>query len=118
MCSEHVLLVCWGSGGGFHERLQQAKRRLAGLPSERVSVADAQWCEDTETLDRLLHHFIEAGGEGVVLRHSASQHRAGRSRDVLKVKSSYDAEALPTVGIEPASGWPTSTAAYLASGRP
>jgi len=43
------------------------------------------------------------GGEGLMLRHPTARHRAGRTSDLLKVKSFQDDEALIT-GYEQGKG--------------
>ena len=39
-----------GVGGGFEERLQRARERLAGIDPQRVMVVNAEPCEDVATI--------------------------------------------------------------------
>jgi DNA ligase-1 len=82
------------AGGGFVDRLQHARARLAGAVSERVQMVETTPCEDDATKTRLLSEVLARGGEGLMLRRADSAFRAGRSEDLLKVKWTDDAEAL------------------------
>lgn len=110
-----------GVGGGFSDRLEVARARLHpvattapagvavsaqqseqpqpegspfGEPSAAcVHVVATVPCEDGPTKEALLAAVVSGGGEGLILRRAASRFVAGRSRDLLKVKLWYDAEA-------------------------
>ena len=99
---KHLRYIVFDSptaAGGYVERLEAARSRLAGAPPGRVHVVQALPCEDVATKDALLQRVVDAGGEGLVLRRAAAPWRAGASnestrRDLLKIKPSYDAEAV------------------------
>lgn len=59
-----------------------------------------EMCRGADHLMEELAHVEQVGGEGLMLRNAASVHRGGRTNDLLKVKSFYDAEALITAHEE------------------
>ncbi|MDO5694001.1 MAG: DNA ligase [Pseudomonadota bacterium] len=79
--------------GTFDERL----RALAGLVARIdqpwvLAVPQRKVASDAE-LQALLRDVVRGGGEGLMLRRGASLHQAGRSGDLLKLKTHDDAEA-------------------------
>jgi len=106
------------AGGGFLERMEFARARLATLaeaaaeaaagvagarPAGQRVLVTATWpCQDVQTKDLLLQEVLEMGGEGLILRRQSSVFYAGVSpaRDMLKVKPFADAEALILPPVE------------------
>ena len=82
------------AGGGYTERLEKARARLADVIGERVRVVVPVACGNAAEKQRLLDRVTDAGGEGIVLRRAAATWRCGSERrDLLKVKRWHDAEA-------------------------
>lgn len=112
----YIVFDAPSAAGGFVERLEYAAKRLAesllsgtggstetgpgpsgaAMPaaSPRVRVTSTEACEDAATVRRLLACVEARGGEGLILRRADAPFRAGRSRDLLKVKSIHTAEAV------------------------
>mgnify|MGYP002682405782 CR=1 FL=1 len=73
--------------------------RLMDLPEERgiVGASDGSTARTVlmppAALQALLHRTVRAGGEGLMLHRGASLYRAGRSDDLIKVKTHEDTEA-------------------------
>jgi len=80
--------------GGFSSRLQQAKDWFTTHPSEFAFVIPQVFVESREQLHTELQRIEKAGGEGLIVRKSDGLYTTGRSREILKVKSSFDAEAI------------------------
>lgn len=81
-------------GGDFDARLPALQAHVARLGQPWVQ-AVAQWrvAGHDELMAQLRQHE-KAGAEGLMLRRGDALHRSGRSADLLKVKSFYDAEAV------------------------
>ena len=79
--------------GGFEKRLDFARSWFREHPNPYAEVLKQQICESKEHLQRKLKEIESLGGEGVMLRKPGSPYTAGRSYDLLKVKSYEDAEA-------------------------
>lgn len=82
------------AGGGFEDRLNKAGEWFARNPSEYAFVIDHKPVNSKEQLKKELQRVEKLGGEGLILRKPGSLYTKGRSRDILKVKSNYDTEAV------------------------
>jgi len=82
------------ANGGFEARLNMAREWFAQNPSEYVFVIDQNPVKSREHLKEELERIEKLGGEGLILRKPGSLYTKGRSRDILKVKSYYDMEAV------------------------
>jgi DNA ligase-1 len=80
--------------GGFEERLNVAKMWFGRHRSEFAFVIEHKPVTSTEYLQNELKMIEAVGGEGIILRKSGSLYRPGRSKDVLKLKSYSDMEAV------------------------
>jgi len=80
--------------GGFEERLRQAANWFSLHPSPNAFVIEHRRVDSEERLRAELARVETAGGEGLVLRKSGSPYTAGRSPNILKVKSYQDREAV------------------------
>ncbi len=81
-------------GGVFDERLAALPRVVAALQQSWVQ-AVPHWRVDSEAALRAqLRQLEREGAEGLMLRRGDAPYRAGRSGDLLKLKSHQDAEAL------------------------
>lgn len=85
-------------GGSFTERVAA----MATLREDLGRMSSGRWLQFIEQgrvrtqaeLDRLLEATVRAGGEGLMLHRGEARYLAGRSEDLLKVKTFQDAEAL------------------------
>ena len=93
----YVVFDAPAAGGGYVQRLEAARARVEGIGGGSaagfVMVVSATECESDAAVEAQLSEVMGRGGEGLVLRRAASRFLAGRSRDLLKVKPVYDAEA-------------------------
>ena len=80
--------------GGFEARLRQAADWFGEHPSEFAFVIEHYPVASQEHLDSELQRIEKLGGEGIILRRRGSFYTPGRSRDILKVKSYDDMEAV------------------------
>ena len=80
--------------GGFETRLGQAAKWFDEHPSEYAFVIEHRPVVSQKHLDSALQRIEKLGGEGIILRKRGSFYSPGRSRDILKVKSYDDTEAV------------------------
>jgi DNA ligase-1 len=80
--------------GGFNRRLQQAKDWFAAHPATFAFVIEQKKVADNRALQAELERVEKLGGEGLIVRRPDTLYARGRSRDILKVKSFYDTEAV------------------------
>ncbi len=80
----------------FELRLGVARKWFANNANGNVVVLNQTACKDAQHLEFMLDDIVNAGGEGVMLRKPGSAYVNGRSKDLLKVKKTLDAEALVT----------------------
>lgn len=82
------------SSAPFDERLRELRHLLADAPSARIRPVEQFRVANEAELMAWLARVVAAGGEGMMLRDGRSLHRAGRSDDLLKLKTYEDAEAV------------------------
>ena len=80
--------------GGFQHRLQRAKDWFGVHPSRFAFVIPQQVITDKQQVKRELKRIETLGGEGLILRKPEGAYVVGRSREIVKVKSYLDAEAV------------------------
>ena len=80
--------------GGFQRRLQRAKDWFGVHPSRFAFVILQQVITDKQQVKRELKRIETLGGEGLILRKPEGAYVVGRSREIVKVKSYLDAEAV------------------------
>ena len=80
--------------GGFEDRLNKAAEWFSRHPSEFAFVIAHRPVESHQHLSKALKRIEALGGEGIMLRRRGSSYTKGRSRDILKVKSYSDMEAV------------------------
>ena len=80
--------------GIFDERLARLKDLLAGLDIARIALVEQFRVADHAELTAVLNSVVDDGGEGLMLRRGGSRYHAGRSDDLLKLKTHDDAEAV------------------------
>mmetsp|Transcript_30455 Transcript_30455/g.46638 ORF Transcript_30455/g.46638 Transcript_30455/m.46638 type:complete len:463 (-) Transcript_30455:8-1396(-) len=77
---------------GFEERLAIAEAMVGHL--EFVKIHSHQACRDLNHLAAELKRIEDLGGEGLMMRKKNSSYKHGRSKDLLKVKTFVDDDAL------------------------
>jgi DNA ligase-1 len=80
-------------GLGFEKRMGKARQWFDAHGSSRVRVLAQERCQGKAHLETMLAKTESQGGEGLMLRRPGSLYTAGRSADLLKVKSFLDTEA-------------------------
>lgn len=80
-------------GGTFDERLPALQALLKHLAQPWVQAVPQKRVPNDAALGVLLQRTVRGGGEGLMLHRGASLYRAGRSDDLIKVKTHEDAEA-------------------------
>ena len=80
-------------GGTFDQRLPALNVLVEGLHQPWVQAVPQRRVANDAALQALLHRTVRAGGEGLMLHRGASLYRAGRSDDLIKVKTHEDTEA-------------------------
>ena len=78
----------------FDERLQRMREMFADPPSLHIALVEQFRVANETELMAKLDAVVADGGEGLMLRDGRSFHRAGRSDDLLKLKTYEDAEAI------------------------
>ena len=90
-------------GGPFDERLAALRTVVTTIGQPWVQAVPQQRMSSDAALQALLHRTVRAGGEGLMLHRGASLYQAGRSDDLIKVKTHEDTEAR-VVGHLPGKG--------------
>ncbi|WP_110961202.1 DNA ligase [Acidovorax sp. ST3] len=80
-------------GGTFDQRLPALNQLVESLNQPWVQAVPQQRVASDAALQKLLLRTVRAGGEGLMLHRGASRYRAGRSDDLIKVKTHEDTEA-------------------------
>ena len=80
-------------GGTFDQRLPALNKLVEALDQPWVQAVPQQRVASDAALQKLLLRTVRAGGEGLMLHRGASMYRAGRSDDLIKVKTHNDTEA-------------------------
>lgn len=81
-------------GVAFEKRLETARQWFDKHPSKFGKVLQQTVCAGRQHLMEVLKEIEMSQGEGVMLRKPGSFYLSGRSRDILKVKTFHDAEAV------------------------
>ena len=79
--------------GSFDARLPVLQTTVSRIRQSWVVAVAQQRVSSHEALHTLLLHTVRSGGEGLMLHRGASLYRAGRSDDLVKVKTHDDTEA-------------------------
>lgn len=79
--------------GSFDERLPALQAAVAAIAQTWVQAAPQRRVASHEALLALLERTVRAGGEGLMLHRGASHYQAGRSDDLIKLKTHEDTEA-------------------------
>lgn len=87
----------------FSERLKMLRSTVNDAGIEHLVLVEQRAATDHQQLMHQLDEVIARGGEGLMLKRGDGLYRAGRSRDLLKVKRLQDAEAV-VLGHRPGKG--------------
>lgn len=79
--------------GRFDERLPALQAAVAAIAQPWVQAVPQRRVASHEALHALLARTVRAGGEGLMLHRGASHYQAGRSDDLIKLKTHEDTEA-------------------------
>ena len=82
-----------GDKGTFDQRLPALNALVESLGQPWVQAVPQRRVANDAALQALLHRTVRAGSEGLMLHRGASLYRAGRSDDLIKVKTHEDTEA-------------------------
>ena len=82
-----------GDKGTFDQRLPALNALVESLGQPWVQAVPQRRVANDAALQALLHRTVRAGGEGLMLHRGASLYRAGRSDDLIKVKTHEDTKA-------------------------
>ncbi|PCI14409.1 MAG: DNA ligase [Thiotrichales bacterium] len=77
----------------FSARISKLKNLIATLNSPYLHLVEQSRVSNHDALIKKLDEIVAAGGEGLMLHNGNALYLAGRSHDLLKVKSYQDAEA-------------------------
>lgn len=91
------------AAGDFEQRLSRLRQLVAALDQSWVIPVAQRKLASESALQQLLAEVEAKGGEGLMLHRADAPYRAGRSDDLLKLKSREDAEAT-VVGYLPGRG--------------
>lgn len=80
--------------GLFYERYEQLNALLANTDSRFLKLVEQAPATSHAALMTRLDKVVAEGGEGLMLKRRGSRYKAGRSDDLLKVKTFEDAEAV------------------------
>jgi DNA ligase-1 len=80
--------------GGFTQRLKKAKGWFNNHPAQFAFVIPQKTIKDKGELRTELQRVEKLGGEGLIVRKPDALYTSGRSREILKVKSFFDMEAV------------------------
>ena len=87
----------------FDGRLKRLREMFEANKSPHVALVEQFRVADHETLMYTLNKVVAGGGEGLMLHRGSSRYTAGRTDDLLKLKTYEDAEAV-VVGHVPGKG--------------
>ena len=77
----------------FSQRLKIFQRLVNQTNSQYLRVIEQYRIVNHSELMQQLNNIVELGGEGLMLHRADAVYKKGRTRDLLKVKPYYDAEA-------------------------
>ncbi|MBN1801657.1 MAG: DNA ligase [Candidatus Lokiarchaeota archaeon] len=79
--------------GVFTERFETVKNWFASNNCEQVNIVEQIPCKGDKHLWEEFEKIISIGGEGLMVRKPDDEYFDGRTNNILKLKSVYDAEA-------------------------
>ena len=83
-----------GIEGPFEKRITYAKKWFTSHPDSYAKVLKQEVCQGEEHLKERLKEVESLGGEGLMLRKPESLYFKGRTKELLKVKTFKDTEAV------------------------
>ncbi|PWI34720.1 DNA ligase [Vibrio albus] len=103
---EHIRLMLFDlpeEKGPYSERYRRLVQLVTSVESPHLGYIEHSLVASELALLDFLDSLQVLGGEGVMLRRTDSEYRAGRSDDLVKLKKHQDAEA-EVIGYKPGSG--------------
>ena len=91
------------SPAAFDGRLKRLRELFEANKSPHIALVEQFRVADHDTLMDTLNKVVAGGGEGLMLHRGSSRYTAGRTGDLLKLKTHEDAEAV-VVGHLPGKG--------------
>ncbi|MDK4680071.1 DNA ligase [Kingella negevensis] len=82
--------------GNLYQRLSLAKQHAAKHPNAQFVVVPQITVKDEAHARQFLRQIEQGGGEGVMLHNPNAPYTSGRSNDLLKLKTTHDAECTVT----------------------
>lgn len=79
--------------GTFDRRLIELRKMRTQLQARFIQIVEQFHVANRQALQQKLDEVVAGGGEGLVLHRGDSLYRAGRTGDLIKLKSYDDAEA-------------------------
>ena len=89
--------------GGFDGRLRALQALVENLQAPYLAVIEQFQVTDEQVLMRRLQEVTKQGGEGLMLHAKTALYRSGPSTDLLKLKTSREADA-EVIGYRPGKG--------------
>ncbi|NMP31867.1 DNA ligase [Thalassotalea sp. M1531] len=80
--------------GNFSERITSMRNIVLNANNRHLQMIEQYRVTDNAQLGKWLEITTSAGGEGLMLHKAQAYYKQGRSRNVMKLKPFYDAEAL------------------------
>jgi DNA ligase-1 len=78
----------------FSTRIEQMQQLVSSSHSPYLKMVIQEKVADNSQLQSLLEEVLTLGGEGLMLHHQHAYYQAKRSKDLMKLKSYQDAEAI------------------------
>lgn len=77
----------------FNKRIEQIENIVAKINRNAVKATKHYLLKNRNHMKEIYNDIVSKGGEGIMLRKATSMYEQKRSKDLLKVKPKYDAEA-------------------------
>ena len=78
----------------FDRRLRRLREMFEAMESPHIALVEQFRVPDRDALTNVLHRVVAGGGEGLMLHRGGARYVAGRTDDLLKLKTYEDAEAV------------------------
>jgi len=80
--------------GRFSDRVLAMEQLVKVTGSDNLQMIEQRRIVSQATLDKYLNDVVNAKGEGLMLHHQDAIYHEGRSKQLMKLKKHYDAEAV------------------------
>ena len=82
------------STANFSNRIEKMQQLVSSSHSPYLKMVKQEKVDNNTQLQSLLEEVLTLGGEGLMLHHQHAYYQAKRSKDLMKLKSYQDAEAV------------------------